>query len=230
VSGRAVAVTVSVVLVLGAGVVVADRVAASMAERRAVEAVQENLDVTGTPSLSIEGFPFLTQVLAGSLDEVSGSVDGVTLDGGITATDVTFDAQGVQTSEPYTVSTGTVSATLPTATLEQVVAEQTDLDVDVSVEGERLVASGAVLGVDLSAALTPRVEDGRLLVDVGQMSLGGLTITVDDLPDRIASRLTDLEVPVSGLPEGLTLTSVAVVPDGARITATGQDVTLAVAP
>jgi hypothetical protein len=62
------------------------------------------------------------------------------------------------------------------------------------------------------------------------MSLGGLTITVDDLPDRIASRLTDLEVPVSGLPEGLTLTSVAVVPDGARITATGQDVTLAVAP
>ncbi|MFC0713066.1 LmeA family phospholipid-binding protein [Cellulomonas biazotea] len=154
-SGRAVAVTVSVVLVLGAGVVVADRVAASMAERRAVEAVQENLDVTGTPSLSIEGFPFLTQVLAGSLDDVSGSVDGVTLDGGITATDVTFDAQGVQTSEPYTVSTGTISATLPTATLEQVVAEQTDLDVDVSVEGDRLIASGAVLGVDLSAASRP---------------------------------------------------------------------------
>ena len=145
---------------------------------------------------------------AGSLDHVTGSVDGVTLDGGLTATDVTFDAQGVSTSEPYTVATGSITGTLPTATIEQVVAEQTDLDVTVAVDGTSLVASGEVLGVDLSAALQPRVEDGRLLVDVGRMSLGGLTITVDDLPERVSSRFRGLEVPVSGLPEGLVLSAV----------------------
>lgn len=226
-SGRAVAVVVSTLVVLGAGVVVADRVVAATAERRAAEAVEANLDVSGTPVIEIDGFPFLTQVLAGSLTNVTGSVDGVTLDGGLTITDVSFDAQGVSTSEPYTVSAGSVTGTLPTATLEQAVAEQTELDVTATVEGDALVAAGTVLGVDLSAALTPRVDDGRLLVDVGRMSLGGLTITVDDLPDRVASRLEGLEVPVSGLPEGLTLTSVEVVPDGARVTATGSDVVLA---
>lgn len=229
-SGRAVAVVVSTVVVLAAGVVVADRVAASTAERRAAESVEANLDVTGTPVVAIDGFPFLTQVLAGSLDDVTGSVDGVTLDGGLTATDVTFDAQGVSTSEPYTVATGSITGTLPTATIQQVVAEQTDLDVTVAVDGDSLVASGEVLGVALSAALAPRVESGRLLVDVGQMSLGGLTITVDDLPERVASRLRGLEVPVTGLPEGLVLSSVQVVPDGARVTATGEDVTLAAQP
>lgn len=229
-SGRAVAVVVSTLVVLGAGVVVADRVVAATAERRAAEAVEANLDVSGTPVIEIDGFPFLTQVLAGSLTNVTGSVDGVTLDGGLTITDVSFDAQGVSTSEPYTVSAGSVTGTLPTATLEQAVAEQTELDVTVTVEGDALVAAGTVLGVDLSAALTPRVDDGRLLVDVGRMSLGGLTITVDDLPDRVASRLEGLEVPVSGLPEGLTLTSVEVVPDGARVTATGSDVVLAAPP
>ncbi|GIG20850.1 hypothetical protein Cch01nite_15740 [Cellulomonas chitinilytica] len=214
-----------VVVVLGAGVVVADRVAAAEAENRAVEAIEQNLDVEGTPDVTIDGFPFLTQLLRGSLKEVTGTVDGMTLDG-IDATDVEVEARDVSTSEPYTVGTGSIAATLPTASIEKVVADRTDLDVQVAVEGGALKASGQVLGLTLSATLTPRVEDGRLLVDVGGLQLAGLTITVDDLPASIRTRLTDLEVPVSGLPEGLVLSDATVVTDGVRITATGTDVTV----
>lgn len=217
-----------VVVVLGAGVVVADRVAAAEAENRAVEAIELNLEgLQGTPEVTIGGFPFLTQLLRGSLKEVSGQVDGMTLDG-IDAVDVVVEAQDVSTTEPYTAASGSIAATLPTASIEQVVAERSDLDVQVAVEGDALKASGEVLGLPLSATLTPRVEDGRLLVDVGGLSLAGLTITVDDLPASIRSRLTDLEVPVSGLPEGLELSTATVVPEGVRFTATGTDVTLPV--
>jgi hypothetical protein len=217
-----------VVVVLGAGVVVADRVAAAEAENRAVEAIELNLDgVVGTPDVTIGGFPFLTQLLRGSLKDVSGHVDGITLEG-IDAVDVDVEAQDVSTSEPYTAGSGSVAATLPTASIQKVVADRTALDVQVAVEGDALKASGQVLGLDLSATLTPRVEDGKLLVDVGGLQLAGLTITVDDLPASVRSRLTDLEVPVSGLPEGIVLSEATVVPEGVRITATGTDVVLPV--
>ncbi|KQY46285.1 DUF2993 domain-containing protein [Cellulomonas sp. Root137] len=224
-SGRGVAGGIVVVVVLAAGVLVADRVTHSTAERRVAEAIEQNLDVVGTPTVDIGGFPFLTQLLAGSVDEVTGAVDGVTLEG-IDATDVTIDAQDVTTSEPYTLGTATIAATLPTASIEQIVADRSQLDIAVAVDGQALTASGTVLGLELASNLVPRVEDGRLLVTVENVQIAGLTVSVDDLPRAIGSRLTDIEIPVSGLPEGLVLSDATVVADGVRITANGTDVVL----
>ena len=213
------------VVVLAGGALVADRVAHSTAERRVTEAIEQNLDVAGTPTVEIGGFPFLTQLLAGSVDDVTGAVDGVTLEG-VDATDVTIDAHDVTVSEPYTVGTATIAATLPTASIEQIVQDRSNLDVAVAVDGGALAASGEVLGLTLTANLTPRVEDGRLLVSVQNAQIAGLTVSVDDLPRAIGDRLTDIEIPVSGLPEGLVLSDATVVADGVRITATGTDVVL----
>src|SRR3954453_3761406 len=121
--GVAAGVVVGVVALLVGGAFVADRVVASTVETRAVEAIQENLDgVVGTPKVDIGGFPFLTQVIKGSLDEVTGQVDGVTIEG-IHATDVTLEARDVTTSEPYTAGTATLTATLPTASIDKIVAD-----------------------------------------------------------------------------------------------------------
>lgn len=212
------------VVVLAGGAVVADRVAASTAEQRVVDAIEQNLDgVVGTPTVEVGGFPFLTQLLAGSVDQVSGQVDGVTLQG-IKATDVTIDAHDVSTSQPYTVGTATIQATLPTASIEQIVKDQSQLDVAVAVDGDALTATGTALGLKLAANLVPRVEDGRLLVNVENVQIAGLTVSVSDLPGAIGDRLTDIEIPVSGLPEGLVLSAATVVSTGVRITATGTDV------
>ena len=75
-------------------------------------------------------------------------------------------------------------------------------------------------------AAVPRVEDGKLLVNVENVQIAGLTVSVDDLPNAIGKRLTDVEIPVSGLPEGVALSKAAVVSTGVRITATGTDVVL----
>ena len=225
VSARGAAVGVVAVVVLVGGAFVADRMAESAAEQQVVEAIEQNLDVVGSPTVELGGFPFLNQVLAGSSDQVTGQVDGITLEG-IDATDVTIDAHGVSTSEPYTVSTATVVATLPTASIETIVADHTDLEIALAVDGTTLTASGKVLGLTLTANLLPRVDGGRLLVTVDKVQLAGLTVSVDDLPSAIGNRLTDVEVPVAGLPEGLVLTEATVVADGVRITATGTDVVL----
>jgi hypothetical protein len=215
---------VTVVVVVGAAFV-ADRVAESAAEQQVVAAIEENLDVVGTPTVELGGFPFLNQLLAGSIDDVTGQMDGVTLEG-IDATDVTMDAHDVSTSEPYTVGSATISATLPTASIEQIVADRSDLDIAVAVDGGALTASGQVLGLRLAANLVPRVEDGKLLVTVDNVQIAGLTVSVDDLPNAIGDRLTDVEIPVSGLPEGVVLSDATVVADGVRITADGTDVVL----
>ena len=213
-----------VVLVVG-GAFVADRVLASTVERQAQQAIEENLDgVVGQPKVDIGRFPFLTQVLRGSVDEVTGSVDGVTIEG-IPATDVTFEATDVTTSEPYTAGAASISATLPTASLDQVIADQTRLDITVSIDGDDLKATGKVLGVTLSANLQPRAQDGKILVDVQDVAIGGASVSVDSLPRAIGNKLTGIEIPVkTGLPAGLTLSEVQVVDDGLRITASGTDV------
>lgn len=224
---RAVLVTGGVLVVGAVGLVVADQVARGMAEERAAEVIVGRLDVTGTPTVDVDGFPFLTQLLARELDEVHATADGVRLDG-VDAVDVRLDARGVTLRQPSTVADATLALTLPTATVQQVVAEQSGLAVDLAVDGDLLRASGEVLGVELTAGVQPYVEDGRLLADVVDVTVGGAVVDVADL--AVGGRLTGIEIPVGGLPDGVVLESTSVVPDGLRVVAAGQDLTLEVAP
>ena len=209
---------------LAGGAVVADRMAVALAERRAVAALESNLALTGSPRVDIRGFPFLTQLARGSLDDVTAQVPGATLEG-TALTDVDVRAAGVRTSAPWTVRTVTVAGTLPTVTLDRLLDEQSGLDLTVRLDADRVVLGTRVLGLPVEAVVVPRADAGGLRVDVVTVTLAGAGIDVADLPGGLAGRLSDLVVPVSGLPAGVTVTAVAVVADGARLTATGTDVT-----
>ncbi|WP_227423846.1 LmeA family phospholipid-binding protein [Pengzhenrongella sicca] len=217
-----------IVIVLG-GAVVADRLAAATARNIAVREVTAAFDeVDGEPVVAIDGFPFLTQLLAGSLTGVTASVDGLSFDG-ITVTDVELVAAGITTSEPYTVDHAVLTATLPLATLEDLIAARADVDVTLGVDGSRLTAGTTLLGLEVAAELEPRVADGGLRVDVAGVTLGGFSIDAADLPGGLGDRLRDLRIPIDGLPAGVRLTDVAVVDGGVRLTATGTDVVLTAA-
>lgn len=217
---------VGAVIVAGGAFVVVDRVTAQHTEERLSAAIEQNLDgVVGTPQVHVEGFPFLTQLAAGSLDHVTGTIDGATLSG-VTAQDVTFDGRDVTTAQPYTVGTATVTATLPTESVQHLVDQQTGLDVDLAVTDGAVRASGSVLGVPLTADLEPHAADGKLKADVQKVTVAGLTVSIDDLPGGVGDRLRDVTIPVTGLPAGMGLAQVTVVDDGLRVTATGQHVAL----
>jgi len=221
-----VAIGTTVFVLLAGGAVVVDRVAVGRAQDRAVTEIQANVEgVSGEPDVTIGGFPFLTQLAAGKLSHVTAHADALTLDG-VEVTDVEVDADGVTTTEPYSVDSAALTGTLSAAELNKLVAANSDLDVDLQIVDDQLTAATKVLGLDMTAALVPRVDNGEIRVDVASVTFGGFTVAVADLPGVLAGQLSDLTVPIAGLPAGFTLSDVAVQGGGVRITATGLDVVL----
>jgi hypothetical protein len=214
------------VVVVG-GLFVGDRYAESRAEEYAVGVVSQSIPTTQPPVVDIKGFPFLTQLVSGTLDEVTATAPGATLEG-IPVTDVAVDATQVNVRPPQgqqpSAGHATIAATIPTASLEKVVKDKTGLTVQLAVDGTAVTASGTVLGLPLALDLVPKVESGKLLVDAQGLTLGGRQITAQSLPAALRERISGIEVPVQGLPAGLTLSRADVVPTGLRITADGTNV------
>lgn len=67
---RALRIFLILVIVLGGLFVIADRVAVNFAEDQAADRIKSTEGLANTPDVSIEGFPFLTQVVGGELDDV----------------------------------------------------------------------------------------------------------------------------------------------------------------
>jgi LmeA-like phospholipid-binding len=220
-------------VILGAvaagGLYAADRYAESRAEQYASGVVSQSIATTSAPTVDIKGFPFLTQLYTGTLDEVTATAAGAKLEG-IPVTDVTVEATQVDVRPPAgkqpTAGHATVAATIPTSSLETVVKDKTGLTVKLAVDGSSIKASGEVLKLPLTLTLVPRVENGKLLVDAQQLSLGGREITPQSLPPSLRGRVSGIEIPVQGLPKGLSLSRADVVPAGLRITADGTNVTV----
>jgi hypothetical protein len=212
---------VALVLVL----VVVDRVTVRIAESTAVRSIERGDVELTNANLDIVGFPFLTQVAAGELGHVMGTADSATF-GGHTVTDLRLDARDVSTTDPYVVRSGTATGLLAPSSLDAAVSEAAGTPVTFSTEGGQLVASMDVLGLPLSAKLTPRVDGNTIAVDVSELNLGPATITISDLPAPIARLVANLTVPLD-LPQGVTLTSVGVSDGAIRVELAGKNVALA---
>lgn len=211
-----------VVLVLV--LVVVDRVAVRVTEGAAVRSMEQGDVELTDASLDIRGFPFLTQVVRGELDHVMGTATAATF-GGYTVTDLRLAADDVSTSDPYVMRSGTATGLLSPSSLDAVVSESAGAPVAFSTDGDLLVASTDLLGVGLSAMLTPRVDGNTIAVDVEALRLGPATVTISDLPGPVANRLTNLQIPLD-LPEGVSLTSVGVMDGAIRVELAGKDVAL----
>lgn len=218
-----------VLLVLVALVVGADRVAAWAVGRGTAEGLTaEGDDVVGA-EVTIHGFPFLTQLAAGSLDRVTGSLDAGTF-AGYRVSDVRFTASDVAPDAPYRARHARADGLLDYASVQSAVAQEVGSEVTLGPAPDD--AAGAVgitlpvLGFDVTATAVPRVVDaGTLTVDVQSVTLAGATIDVADLPDALGRRLSDVRVPLE-LPEGLELRTVEVRPDGLRVGLEARDVAL----
>ena len=218
-------VTGVVVLLLVAAVAVADLALRITAQDRIAGPLRDALGASDSARVSIsDDRPFLLQVAGGRLDEVTVTSDRLTLDGS-EVTDVRLEATGVTIRAPYTAETVTAVGTVPTATVEQRIAEK-GLDVDVAVTGDELRASGSLLGVPWGVGLAPRPDEGRLAVDVAGADIAGVQVGADALPAEVRDALIGLDVPVSGLPDGLAITGAEVVAGGVQVTMTGRDVVL----
>ncbi len=214
------------VVVLLGGAAVVDTVVRLTTENRIAAEVTAIPGLSTRPDVTIGGFPFLTQLADGELDDVRLTAPSATVEG-LLLEDVVVDLEGVRTQAPFTA----VSATLTARTTPDAVERVLTVALDLELRGDRLVTTTDVLGLPLDIVLEPRAAGRDVAVEVAGLMMAGIGVDADQLPPDVAAMLTDLVVPLDGLPPGMVLTDVTVDDDGLhlRATGTGLDLTRAVA-
>ncbi|QJT02545.1 DUF2993 domain-containing protein [Streptomyces asoensis] len=243
---RALRILLVVVVVLGGLFVLADRLAVNFAEGEVADKLKANEGLATTPDVSIKGFPFLTQVVGGSLDDVEVGIkdyEAATGTNGqtIRIDDLAADMKGVEFSGDYSSATassatGTASITyaelLKTAKSEptQVMQGVTANVVGLSDGGNgkiKVAVEATVLGTKLPQPVyvlsTVTVEGDTVRVHADSLpSFGGVQAAESEVRS-----ITDFEQKIDDLPGGIQLDKVQAGTNGVDISVKGSNVRLA---
>ena len=210
-------------VVLGALLVGLDRVGLMLAERAVADKARTSGGLAAAPDVRIAGFPFLTQVLRGSLDDVRVSARDVRR-GDLRLTAFTAELHDVQIplrdavrGQVAAVPVSAIDATALLGYADLAAAQGRGLVLSFADNGMvRVTGKVTVLGRSVSGSAVSSVRlDGRTIVVTAQrVEVGGASVSTAVLGGRL-----DLRVPVGALPYGLVLTGLTAGPDGIRLTA-----------
>lgn len=209
-----------ILIAIGSVAVLADRATLLLVEDRVADRIAGAAGLPGAPEVDIEGFPFLTQAMAGTYDEVQISLTADEL-GQPEGTTAVVVLRGVEVPLADVLS-GSVRE-IPveqidgTATLAyELLSRELGPDTELVREGDglRITRTVELLGqqVPLTAAGDVTLEGDDLLIDVEQAAGAGV-----DIPGFIVERadeLLDLRYTIPPLPFGLELTGVTPAEDG----------------
>ncbi|SDS19121.1 Protein of unknown function [Friedmanniella luteola] len=219
-----------VVALLALGLFFADRYAEQRAEREAAGQLQAQLGTATPPAVDVEGWPFLTQAVGQRLPRVHVVADDLGADGSTTVPVQHADLVLTDVTTPDWYRTLEASRVEGTARL--------DYGALSGLAGAPLTAAGggrvrlerktSVFGADVTATVT-----GLPQLDVDAQTLTLTDPTVDlagvTLPQSASDALLRAVVqpiPVTGLPLGLTVTSIAAGDDAVDVGLLGRDVEL----
>jgi hypothetical protein len=215
-----------VLIVLGLALVGADRVAAKIAtdeaeQRLAAEGIAE-------PSVTVAGFPFLTQLLSRRFDEVELRSPAVRTDAG-RAEDITATGSDVRAPRGGQVVVGRLTArgTIPYAEVLRR-ADQPGLSLTGADGGDvRLTRDVTLQGRTFSVRALGRVEasGSRIRLVPSRLRLEGGEAVDGSLETLLAGQLA-VEYPVTGLPDGVRVERVTAGADGFVVDVGGEDLAL----
>ncbi|MFJ7044013.1 DUF2993 domain-containing protein [Streptomyces sp. NPDC101112] len=240
---RALRILVIVAVILGGLFVVADRVAVGFAEDEVAQKLKSSEGLTATPDVSINGFPFLTQVAGGELDDVEVGISDYEAttgnsDDSIRIADLTAHMRGVKFSGDY--SSATAASATGTATISY----------DELLKAAKSEPTRILPGVTAQVTGLSDGGSGKIKVNIKVSALGSSTtypvlstVTVDDdivkvhadnLPKLVVQAaegqvrsITDFQQKIDGLPGGIKLDKVEAASDGVEISVRGSNVQLA---
>ncbi|MEU0335740.1 DUF2993 domain-containing protein [Streptomyces sp. NPDC006193] len=245
---RALRILLILVVVLGGLFVIADRVAVHFAEGEAAEKLKARENLSSTPEVDIKGFPFLTQLAGGSLDDVEVGIEDYEAATGAPGRTLRIDGlkadmKGVEFSGDYssaTAATATGTATVSYAELLKTAKpEPTEVVPGLKAQVTKLADGGngkIKVTAHLSGSLGPVPVDQTVSV-LSSVSVvdGRVEVHADSLPQLGAAaiaesrvrRITDFRQAIDRLPGGIELDRVEAAPDGVKIHVKGSDVKLA---
>jgi LmeA-like phospholipid-binding len=217
-------------VVLIALLVAADRVALLVAERAAAKTLQSSQHLDRAPSVSIAGFPFLTQLAAGHFDKVTLAASDLTVGRAgrtVRISKVTVDLHGAHAARDLSsVHADTASATAAISYSDL----SATLGVPLAYGVGRITArkSVSIAGQQFSAAVAAeaRIVDGSLRFVSPQVSVDGVGGAAVPQPviDLLSSVFGD-PIALTHLPFGLTVRSVTADARAVRITLAGRNLT-----
>jgi hypothetical protein len=205
---------VVIILVLVGG----DRAAAAITEDQMASQVQSSLALSGKPHVTIQGFPFLTQLAArdfktvnvNATDETTGPLEIETL----TATLHGMHIHGLNSA---TIDQFTASALVNFTALAK--AGGIPQGITLMADGPNKVKANISIGPLSETAVAQVTQSGAGTINVKVIDAG-------DIPVSALGSLANFNVSIPKLPAGVSISSVSVTQQGLRITATGHNTTL----
>src|SRR6516165_10349519 len=216
-------ITVIVLLVL---LVVSDRVANAYAENQMASQVQSSLGLSGKPDVTIQGFPFWTQLIARDFKNVTVTASNETVNVNSVGSGLLKIANLNATLHGMHIH-GTNSATVDQFTATILVTFTSLGNVGGIPSGITMTADGpnqikatvSLLGLFSDSATVQVTQTGPNQIRVKVIDFGGI-------PASALGNLAEFTVTIPKLPAGVTIQNVSVTQQGLQITATGQNITL----
>jgi hypothetical protein len=209
------AITVIVVLALLA---VADRVANAIAENQMASQIQSS-GFPAKPNVTIQGFPFFTQLLAKDFKTVDISASNVT-EGPLVIASVQATLHGMHINGSFsgaTIDSITGSALVGFTALAN--AGGVPQGVTLTADGAHQVKANVNIGPISDTAVAQITQSGTSQINVKVVDAGGV-------PTSLLGNLANFTVTVPKLPAGMVIQSVSVTQQGVLITIAGHNTTL----
>ncbi|MFI6725024.1 DUF2993 domain-containing protein [Streptomyces atratus] len=227
---RALRILLVIVVVLGGIFVAVDRVAVYFAESEVEGRVQVTGATIGSTDVSIKGFPFLTQVAGGRLDEVDVRITGIETDANgrrIRISRMNAALHEVKLADGYSSATAARATGTAVISYEDLTKAASDgVVVEYGGNGKvKVTGTVDILGSPLSRSVLSTVT----LVDGHTIKVHADKVPGEGIPglEGLVREKTDFEREVGGLPSGLKLQRIQPTADGLEISVTGTDVQLA---
>jgi hypothetical protein len=211
-------ITLIVIIVV---LVVGDRAANAYAEDRMASQFQSSLALSGKPHVTIQGFPFLTQLAARNFKTVDVNASNETAGPGgqlqIASLTATLHGMHIHGTNSATVDQFTASALVTFTALAH--AGGIPQGITLAPDGpNQIKATVDILGFS-SEATAKVTQVGNDKINVKITDFGGV-------PGDVLGNLTDFTITIPKLPAGVTIKSISVTQQGLRLTATGHNTTL----
>ncbi|MFE3326656.1 DUF2993 domain-containing protein [Streptomyces sp. NPDC059176] len=227
---RALRTLLIIVVILGGLFAIADRLLLNYAESEVADKIKARQGLSGTTDVSIQGFPFLTQVAGKELERVDVNVHDISTSANghkLVISEMSAALHDVRLEDNYSrataaTATGTVHITYPDLTK----ASGEDVVLTYGDKGKiKVTGTVSILGRPLSRSVVSTVS----LVNGDTIRVRADEVPGEGIPgleDMIRQR-TDFDREISGLPAGMTLQKVEAGPDGIAVSLEGRNVPLA---
>ena len=216
-------ITVVVIIVL---LVVSDFVAKAYTENQMASQVQSSLGLSGKPDVTIQGFPFWTQLIARDFKTVDVTASNETVNVNsvgsgllkIANLNATLHGMHIHGLNSATVDRFTATVLVTFTSLGNVGGIPSNITM--TAEGpNQIKATVSLLGLFSDSATVQVTQTGPNQIRVKVIDFGGI-------PASALGNLAEFTVTIPKLPAGVTIQNVSVTQQGLQITATGQNITL----